>query len=135
MTSHMTKIAKQLLALLLTSTSLIASNHAFSLEMGQLEVSSRLNEPLDAQIPLRGTAEELQYAEASIASQDQLKRAGIDWLPMFDQLEVSIVNEKETIHIKITSKVTIKEPLFELLVIVHWENGRAMRDYSVLLSP
>ncbi|MFC1747542.1 FimV family protein [Pseudomonadota bacterium] len=126
---------KQIMISLLGATALLVGAWAHALEMGPIEVTSSLNEPLEAKISLGGTIEELEYAEASLASKERIKNAGIMRHPLLDELVILIVNNKGQSHIQITSNVVIKEPLLDILITVRWENGQLIRGYSILLSP
>ena len=66
-------------ALAATIAALLTPVVAGALGLGNIEVKSALNEPLQARIPLRGVrADELDDLKAALGSDEQFSRAGLD---------------------------------------------------------
>ena len=59
---------------------LLAAGNAAALGLGQIEVKSRLNQPLLAEIPIISTTPgELEALQARLASPDTFRRVGLAW--------------------------------------------------------
>ena len=57
----------------------LASSNAFSLGLGPIEVRSRMNEPLEARIPVVvSDADEAEGLKVKLAGTDDFKRVGFD---------------------------------------------------------
>ncbi len=109
---------------------------AFALGLGQIEVRSALNQPLDAEIPLVSVnAEELPGLRASLASSQLFGQYGIERLPLLLSLDFSVETDATGRHfIQVSSKQPIREPLINFLVQVDGPDGQLLREYAVLLD-
>lgn len=118
-------------ALCLAPTALAA------LGVGGLDVSSGLNQPFDAKIPLVGAQQgELIDVKARLAEKDVFTRAGLERPFQLSMLKFAIVPTGEASgYIHITSREGVREPAMEFIVEVKWPGGSLQRQYSVLLEP
>ena len=116
---------------------LLIPGYCFSLGLGEIEVSSALNQPLQAQINLiAARTEKLEEMRVKLASADVFDRVGVTRTYFLTQLKfkpVSLPNGHIAIHI--TSKDPVHEPFLTFLVEVTWPKGRLLREYTVLLDP
>ncbi len=116
---------------------LVAPSLAHALGLGDIRLSSALNQPLDAEIDLlNATPEELAGLKASLASRETFTRYGLDY-PNFLS-SVALTRGKSASGrdvLKVTSAETMTEPFVSLLVEVNWGRGRLVREYTVLLDP
>jgi len=116
---------------------LVAPSLAHALGLGDIRLSSALNQPLDAEIDLlNATPEELAGLKANLASRETFARYGLDY-PNFLS-SVALTRGKSASGrdvLKITSAETMTEPFVSLLVEVNWGRGRLVREYTVLLDP
>ncbi len=116
---------------------LVAPSLAHALGLGDIRLSSALNQPLDAEIDLlNATPEELAGLQANLASRETFARYGLDY-PNFLS-SVALTRGKSASGrdvLKITSAETMTEPFVSLLVEVNWGRGRLVREYTVLLDP
>ena len=110
---------------------------AWALGIGAIEVSSGLNQPLDAKIPIIGAKPgELADAEARLADEDIFARAGLPRPYQLTRLKFEVVaTGEDTGYIHVTSRDGIREPALEFIVEVRWRNGNLRRTYSLLLEP
>src|SRR5690606_10400007 len=108
---------------------------AWALGLGNLEVRSALNQPLDAQIPLVATPQELERLRISLASLETFQARGLDRPGFLSNLEfrVRTLNGRTFIHV--TSRQPINEPLVTLIVEANWAAGSQQRMYDMLLDP
>jgi len=109
----------------------------YALGLGEIDLRSALNQPLDATIEvLSSRPGELNAAEVAIASQQAFDRAGIERMSLLLGLDFTIEGvESGQPSIKVTSKDGIDEPFLNFLVEVNWSNGRLLREYTLLLDP
>jgi pilus assembly protein FimV len=110
---------------------------ASAVGLGDIRVESSLNEPLSAQIDIVGaSAEELVDLTASVASRETFQRYGAD-RPEF----LSSANFKVTRDLKgrpilaVHSDEAFTDPMVCLLVVLRWQHGEVIREYSLLLDP
>ena len=125
------KRASRALALLL-----VMPSAAFALGLGDIHLLSPLNAPLDAEIELDASPEELQSLKAQIAPRDVFTQHGLDWPVFLGSVQVRAVRGADGREvIKLKSADTITEPFITLLVEVDWARGHFVREYTMLLDP
>jgi pilus assembly protein FimV len=125
------KRSSRALALLLAMPSA-----AFALGLGDVHLLSPLNAPLDAEIDLDASAEELQTLKAQIAPRDVFLQHGLDWQNFLSSVQIKAqrTNDGREV-IKLRSADSITEPFVTLLVEVDWARGHFVREYTMLLDP
>jgi len=116
---------------------MVASGAAHALGMGEIEVNTSLNEPLNAKIKLfSATAEELDSLKINMAPQEVFNRMGLDRMPMLRDLQFELVSKgKGAPYIKVSSPKPVKEPFLDFILAINWSNGQMMREYTLLLDP
>jgi pilus assembly protein FimV len=121
----------------LISALLLAPSVALGLGLGEIRLSSALNEPLSAEIDLvAATPEELATLEAQLASVEIFERYGLDRPSYLNSLEFSVGRGGDGRSVlRIRSRDAISEPFVSFLVDVSWPRGRLLREYTVLLDP
>ena len=124
------------LALTLVPLILMRSTSVFALGVGDIELHSALNQPLNAEIRLlSATPAELQGLTVSLAPEAAFISAGVDRLGLLNQLRFKVIQKSDGSHvIKVTSSQPIREPFLDFLVEVNWSSGRFVREYTVLLD-
>lgn len=128
-------LKKQALILLLSA--LAWTNIAHALGMGDIELNSSLNQPLDAEIELlqlRGlTAGEILPA---LASNDAFRRAGVERSFFLSNIRFQVrENEAGNLVIALTTRDPVREPFLNFLVEVNWPGGRLLKEFTLLLDP
>lgn len=111
---------------------------AWALEFGALDNGSYLNQPLDARIPLRAlTPEERSSLKVSIASPSMFKRFNIQRSRVDDRLQVSITSAagSNPVVVHVRTRQPVREPFVDFLLEADTNNGRALREYTILLDP
>ena len=116
---------------------MIVSVGGYSLGLGNIELSSALNQSFDARIELLSpTSSEVGSLTIRIADIEAFNRAGIEWSLVLSSLRFEIViNDTGADYIHITSSEPIREPYLNFLVEASWSSGRLYREYTVLLDP
>ena len=121
----------------LISAILLAPAAAWALGLGEIRLSSALNEPLSAEIDLvAATPEELAALSAGLASPEVFARYGLDRPAFLTSLEFSVGRGQDGRSVLLVrSRDAITEPFVSFLVDVNWPRGRLLREYTVLLDP
>ncbi|NIM27830.1 MAG: LysM peptidoglycan-binding domain-containing protein, partial [Gammaproteobacteria bacterium] len=116
---------------------LIGPAGAWALGLGNIEVSSTLNEPLRARIGLSALQSgDLDSMQVQLAGADQFKRAGIQRPFQLSRLRFKTVDDgADGGYIDVTTQDPVVEPFLNFLVEVTWPRGRIIREYTVLLDP
>lgn len=126
------------LRLSLAVTLALASSPLLALGLGQIEVKSKLSEPLVAEIPIvSSSAEELDSMAVKLASPDAFARVGLD-RPNFlaANLEFSVGrNGRGENVIRVTTNSKVDDPYLSFLIEADWGSGKLVREFSVLLDP
>lgn len=114
----------------------LSSGGAFGLGLGDIEMQSALNQPMDAEIPLTSVRPgELDGMIVQLASAEAFARAGIERSAVLTDLSFTVDQSSGTPVIKIVSARPVVEPFLNFLLEVDWPQGRMVREYTVLLDP
>lgn len=110
---------------------------AHSLGLGDIEVNSALNQPLEAKIELLAAKQdEISQLRISLADQIAFTTSGVDRVPMLSQLNFAIEQTGGgKVYIVVTTKNSVKEPFLDFIIEANWASGRLLREYTVLLDP
>jgi pilus assembly protein FimV len=121
------------LALLL----LTLSSRLYALGLGEIDMQSALNQPMNANISLVSVAGvDISQVKVKIASREAHERLGLSRAKILSDFMFAIVedgNGKPVIHI--SSSDLVREPYLEFLLEMVWENGQMVREYTVLVDP
>ncbi|NCE94047.1 FimV family protein [Pseudomonas sp. L13] len=125
------------LVLAIAAASALSSGMAQALQLGEMTLKSKLNQPLSVEIELRDvgglTASEIT---PSLASAQAFVDAGVDRQAVLDDLTFTpVINPEGRSVVRVTSSKPLPDSYVRFLMQVQWPNGRLMRDYSVLLDP
>ncbi|MGH8449084.1 FimV/HubP family polar landmark protein, partial [Pseudomonas sp.] len=125
------------LVLAIAAASALSSGMAQALQLGEMTLKSKLNQPLSVEIELLDvgglTASEIT---PSLASSQAFVDAGVDRQAFLDDLTFTpVVNPNGRSVVRVTSNKPLPDSYVRFLLQVQWPNGRLMRDYSVLLDP
>jgi pilus assembly protein FimV len=110
---------------------------SMALGLGEIEVHTKLNEPLRAEIKLLyGDASEAESTEVQLATDADFARVGMsrDVLPNSLSFEIARNDDGEFV-IVVTTTDPVVDPFVDFLIDVNWSNGRLLREYVVLLDP
>lgn len=107
-----------------------------ALGLGELTVTSDLNEPLQASIQLTGLGD-LTEREIIIelASKETFEEMGVDREFVLTALMFELDTSSTNAVIKITSQQAIREPYLDFLLNLQWPKGQMMREYTIMLNP
>ena len=118
------------LAMVITAlTGLLGMQSVAALAVSDIELSSSLNQQLDARIFLiSATESELSSLKVSVRQAGSGTQGDVI-------LEHEVVKDGERRYIKITSKDTVREPVLNLQLELSWSTGRLLREYALIIDP
>lgn len=129
------KVRKLAVALALAGG--LGSGVAQALGLGEIELQSYLNEPLDAEIVLpqsRGVNPADVFV--NIASEQAYERVGLDRDQFLSKLRFQVVTGNDgSLIVNVSSREPLREPYLNFLLELTWPSGRLMREYAVLVDP
>jgi pilus assembly protein FimV len=130
-------VRKSSILILLISLLLFLPGQLLSLGLGEIEVDSALNQPLNAQINLISVrVDELEEMRVELAPANVFDRVGVPRPYFLTQLKFKPISlPGGGSAIQVTSKDPVREPFLTFLVEVIWPKGRLLREYTVLLDP
>lgn len=108
---------------------------AFALGVGEINITSGLNEPLKAVIPLSASPEELNTLEVQLAPSSAFARAGMERHHDLDSFSFKLIRKGDNPHVRVRSYKPMREPVLEFVLSFIWQNGAIHKDYSIFLSP
>lgn len=110
---------------------------SFALGLGEINVSSFLNQPLRAEIDvISARPGEIDNLLVSLASTDSFARAGLSRPNYLTDLRFEVKKQGGVqATIIVTSNKAVKEPFLNFLVEADWSKGRVLREFTVLLDP
>lgn len=114
-----------------------AAGPAAALGLGQIQVKSRLDQPLLAEIQIiSNDPGELEQLQARLASPETFRRVGLEPPSgITADLQFSVaLDARGNPVIRVTSSAPVNQPLVSFLVEVDWGQGRLVREYSALLD-
>ena len=130
------KIRTYACASVLATLGLLASVPANALGLGNLTLSSALNEPFKAEITITSlTGQEAGNLQVGLASNEEFARAGLIKNAVLSQLKFDVVEKGNATVVVISSQQAVKEPLMDFLVSATTGDGQLLREYTVLLDP
>ena len=123
---------RTLLSTLVITSTLGLNANVFALGMGELELKSTLNQPLQAEITLTNIDDLSEWEiKPSLASDGDFDRAGVEKIFFLSDIDFDIQGNR----IVLTSDKSVTEPFLNFLVQVNWPSGRVLREYTLLLDP
>ncbi|EAT13550.1 hypothetical protein HF888_08925 [Bermanella marisrubri] len=118
------------------SGAMMSAGYVQALGMGDIELESALNQPLDARIKLI-KANDLENWEIkpALASEDAFNKAGVERIFFLNNIKFEVEREDGDVYVNVKSQKAVVEPFLNFLVQVDWPNGRLQREYTLLLDP
>jgi len=117
---------------------LLLASQAWALGLGEIRLSSALNQPMYAEIELlSATPEELNNLTIQLADADTFARYNLDRPLFLTRLEFEVIESGRVDGnlIRVTSSEPVSEPFITFLVEASWSRGRLLREYTILLDP
>lgn len=118
------------------SGAMISTSHIHALGMGEIELESALNQPLDARIKLLKASElENWEIKPNLASAEEFDKTGVDRVFFLNNIKFEVERIGPDVFVNVSSEQAVVEPFLNFLVRVDWPNGRLLREYTLLLDP
>ena len=112
------------------------SPFALAVGLGQASVSSYLNAPLDASIPLLESGDyELDAIRVGVAEPSDFASAGLEWTPLAASVRAQVIEHHGQRQVRLSSEQTMPEPWLDLLLTVEFPGGQQFRDVTLLFDP
>ena len=116
---------------------LLFASGAQAVAIGELQLRSRLGEPLLATVALgklgRISPHELIVGQAL---EEDYRKHGISRTEFSGSLRFELeVDERDNASVRISTSRPLNEPFVDLLLMVRWPNGRALKEFTILLDP
>ncbi len=120
-----------------TALAMMTPAMAVALGVGDYELNSYLNQPLEMEVSLHEvgdlSAEEILV---NLAPQSEFDAAGVERSYFLNRLEFSVeLTGRDEAILRVTTDQPVREPYLNFLVEFLWPTGRLMREYTVLLDP
>jgi len=116
----------------------ILPTQALALGLGEIEVKSFLNQPLEAEIQvISARPGEIDDLLVSLASREAFARAGLSRPRYLSDLRFKVKKSEEgdSAVIVVSTKDGVKEPFLNFLIEADWAKGRLLREFTILLDP
>ena len=115
----------------------LVSNAGHALELGDLRVASKLNEPFRASIEVKGVATDsaANTLVVSLASAQAHAAAGIALDPATTNLIFTLDMLSRPAMVEIDSRVATRIPFLRFLVAVEFDGQQTFREYTAMLDP
>lgn len=108
-----------------------------ALGLGEIEMQSTLNQPMNAAIELTSAANtDLSTVSVTLASPAAHQRIGLSRSQVLSDFDFNIEKDASgNAIVRVTSRRAVQEPFIEFLLELAWPNGRLLREYTVLVDP
>ena len=119
-------------------SALLLPTSSLALGLGDIEVKSFLNQPLNAEIEvISARPGEIDDLLVSLASRDAFTRAGLSRPRHLSELRFAVRKDEsgEKAVVVVTTRSAVKEPFLNFLIEADWSKGRLLREFTVLLDP
>lgn len=103
--------------------------------LGEIDVRSFLNQPLQAQISAQGSGLTDPGIEVGLASEEVYRRAGMVRGALPSDLSIQLEGAGTSRLVRLTTQQPVREPYLGLLLEARWSAGRIFREYTILLDP
>jgi len=129
------KVRKLAVALALAGG--LGSGVAQALGLGEIELQSYLNEPMDAEIVLpQSQGVDPGDVFVNIAPEKAYQRLGLQRNLFLGKLRFDVTTRSDgNLVVNVSSREPLREPYLNFLLELTWPNGRLMREYAVLVDP
>jgi pilus assembly protein FimV len=107
-----------------------------ALGLGEIELQSGLNQPLQAEIELNNLGElDPEQVAIKLGSPADFSRAGVERVYFLNDLKFVVQTDgKGGGVIKVSSSKLVREPYLDFVLEARWPDGRLLREYTVLVD-
>ena len=114
-----------------------ATSNLHALGLGEIDMQSALNQPMDAVIELTAAGStDLSKVKITLASQAAHQRVGLSRSRILNEFDFTVEKDQQgNTVVRISSHGAVHEPFLEFLLELTWPNGHLLREYTVLVDP
>ena len=125
------------LAIGLTALAMLAPGLSSALGVGDYELRSYLNQPLDMRVELFELDDlEPQEIIVNLASEADFRNSGVERVFFLNNLNYEVVLSGDGQgFVQISTTQPVREPFLNFVVEVIWPTGRMLREFTILLDP
>lgn len=107
-----------------------------ALGLGEIELRSALNQPLQAEINLLSAGDlNPDQIQVKIAGVDDFERAGVDRGLFLSDLRFRVeLDGRGNGVVKVNSSKLVREPFLNFVLEARWPSGRLLREYTLLMD-
>ncbi len=121
--------------LAMTAALLLCATPARSMELGEIDVGSRLGEAFSAKVPLRLEAgESISALNVEVAAAGDYQTLNVHRHPVLNLIRTDIIRNRLTNWIELTSHSPVNTPVFFLVLKVSYGHATHFKRYSVFLD-
>ena len=123
--------------LIALASTLLFAPMSWALGLGEIEIKSKLNQPLDAEIQITSASDsELDAVVFSIPTDAVFDRYDLDRPEILNTVRFVVENRGSSNKvIRLFSAQVVKDPFLTFLIQADWPQGRMLREYTVLVDP
>ncbi len=127
---------KKTLFVLLALLTMFYSFPAHSLDLGNIQVNSLINQRLEASIALVDVDEaQISQLEIMLAEENIFKRLGVERNKQLETLVFAVKqDDKQQYYIEVSSSDPISVEFLNFLIEINWPGGRLLREFTALLD-
>ena len=116
---------------------LSATSSVFAIGLGDIEMQSMLNEPLNAVIELTSAnKQELDELKVTIAPRETFQKMGIPRTTILNDFKFTVEQSQRGLPvIRVTTRQPVREPFLDFLIEASWSKGHLLRQYTLLVDP
>lgn len=109
---------------------------ALAVGLGQATVSSYLDTPLEAAVPLLESSDyALSDIRVSVADQTDFAAAGLEWSPLAAGVRAQVVEHQGRRQVRLSSGQAVQDPWLDLLLTLEFPGGQQFSDITLLFDP
>ncbi len=103
--------------------------------LGRINVLSALGQPLNAEIEVQASPDEISSMSAKMASASVFEQANVAFSPVISLIRVAVEPRGGGAVVKLSSDRPVSEPFVDMVVELNWSAGKLIREYTFLLDP
>ena len=121
---------------LVVALAALNAGFAQALGLGEITLHSQLDQPLNAEIRLRGMGDlDPDQIIVRLAPAADFERSGVDRLYSLTEMRFDVRPGKSGEGVvQIRTEQPVREPYLDFLIEVRWPSGRVLREYTLLLD-
>lgn len=113
----------------------IAAPHSWALGLGELTLSSYLNEPFRAEVALlEADLLDDEDVQVGLAPDADFSRFGLERAFVLSDIRFEIQSGSSGKRVMLSTELPLREPYLDFIIEARWPDGRLLREYTVLMD-